>query len=806
MPTKCTQCIFLLSVTQAVFSNLVCPPLAAPILETYSAGQFAAVEQGGSLVNFLRMFRKSGPEFMQSEVHLVKINQCQLKPTHTLRFVNSSSPLAAKTSSGQCIVTTTRPTSADCNMKPSTTLQCCEIKETCFWKPPVQAQPRLRKYTNAQAIEASNWRKAYLKDIAKKGGLPGIIGAVLVFLGAPVYGLFQLCGYCQMPDRAAFTKTQKLLPLGFFLFFWLGIILCGFFAYFGNQKSIKGIAVLFADVKLFLTSMGRFVYGTLVPLNMMLTHLTKAQHQLNSTVVSSKWVSTADTSLTLMLNTWANQSASASQKAAGFDFLSQVNNVDQTITTNVHPMVTSFGSVLNTLETSLVSGEKALLTHLTQATGLLSTVKTMVVTLASSASNSDGTLSKFSLIRNYGSSVVFALSILFGALGLLIMLIAVVCPCGAKCHVRWTKSLNVSWVLNWLITIVAFILAAFCFCLAIVWADVCVLMNLASSDFTILLGTVVGRTLNSCFTNTPLVQTFGLANSFSFTDTLLSNSAQASTYNVTKAFHPVISQLQSIDQQLESKFDFTAMYQNLTAYTNVKSNSFKFVEDIHAYDLQHGGGCNFSESYLSDRTVYEPWLANTHKSNSSYGQTFRRIDQESSIAYMTRLYNQSAHCPKLSSTIVSYYQMVYSLLSTSANLGYNTQLCAEIGCPAANWPYSRSMKQQINTLVADLATVQTDIKNITGVLAKGVIADVNIFYCNSRCGFVKSYYDAFYDSLCTTTLEGFGQISLAMYLLALFQIPIMITTCSLTRRLRSLDFGKVALIAADDQGVEDNNK
>uniref|UniRef100_A0A7S2UZD3 Uncharacterized protein n=1 Tax=Fibrocapsa japonica TaxID=94617 RepID=A0A7S2UZD3_9STRA len=122
-----------------------------------------------------------------------------------------------------------------------------------------------------------------------------------------------------------------------------------------------------------------------------------------------------------------------------------------------------------------------------------------------------------------------------------------------------------------------------------------------------------------------------------------------------------------------------------------------------------------------------------------------------------------------------------------ADWGTDYYTCLEHGCPTSGFDDGSglSVYMRVNKFRQDLRDLQPKLMvDAFGDHLGAIMNATDTFYCNMRCGFVAQFYEATYQDFCVTTMGGFGQVALALFLLALFNIPIMLTSCMLSRRLR----------------------
>mmetsp|Transcript_9596 Transcript_9596/g.12550 ORF Transcript_9596/g.12550 Transcript_9596/m.12550 type:complete len:793 (+) Transcript_9596:464-2842(+) len=727
--------------------------------------------QGSKLRDFLVDYREGSDSFYEEKVEQFSIYSCEAAGTGETRYVTSSDASAAKTNSGDCIVTSEEPTASDCGLTSSDSSEyCCEVSETCYWEAPVEGQDRVRKYTDQEASDAETVWSDYVVDLSYFA-IPGIILAALVFLGAPIYGIAQLCCKCCRLRPDGYSKAQQIIPFLFFLLFFIGAFVSGLLSFFGNQQVITGLNNMFSYTLLGIFDMRDFLFGAVSPLNAVVDSLGESAGGVNQTIIESDWIYDSVDTLSAMLTTWSDKYASVD----GLDVTEELDAVSSSIDADLEPMVDSFIDLLEVLRDTLVDGKAGIEALVESAADTLSSLNSTLVGTADSIEVLQTNLNSYDNFRDYGSTSIFALSVAISGVTLIWMIAAKFLCKGSPCSF---KAMNITWVLNWVLTMLSFIIAAVALTFAVVWSDTCEFIDIMAADFSPYLGNSVGGALNACFNDSNLVEAFNLSSTLDFGEQIESAGSDADAFDVASQFSTILEEFATVDETIDKSLNFTALYEEFSVLTSTST-----------------GSCSFSEEYLTEEEIIYPWTANSG-GFSGMGESFNQTNGESAVDYIDRLYNWPSDCSSLSESItalfaVAYYNSTLLKWQMRSDFGYDSATCEAIGCPTDEWPYDLSIYAYLEVFQSNLTSIQNELSAIVDDLTSDLISHVDDFLCNTNCGFLGDFYHAMYGSLCTTTLGGFGQISLSLYLLAVFNIPIIICTVLMIRRLRSPEYEDV---------------
>jgi len=152
------------------------------------------------------------------------------------RYVAPTNDLAALDDDGLCLK------AADFDAYPAT---YCEIVETCYWEASNPNTDRVAKITNEQA-ERNNLDRYYEDLGIQYLGTPIALG-VINFLATLIFFIARcFFGKCSgrngdSATETEYSKSEKLLPIFFFLLFSLAIVVLSAVAHIGNGNITDGL-------------------------------------------------------------------------------------------------------------------------------------------------------------------------------------------------------------------------------------------------------------------------------------------------------------------------------------------------------------------------------------------------------------------------------------------------------------------------------------------------------------------------------------------------------------------------------------
>jgi len=770
-------------------------------------------------------YRKESEVWDQKTLQNLKIAYCESQSFSKSRWVPNTNPLAALNNSGSCIFSgdVQHPPPPDsCGIVPPnqtwthsqnrtssgfanqtlmhnatvTTphLYCCEIVENCFWGPVILGQNRTAHYTSQQVEDASKLFRDYVNEMIYPA-LPASFFACAVFLGAPLYGVFHLCfRWCRLRLQG-YTGLEKYIPFFFynvFCFIAIAGMVWALFADFGLTRVVNRIFVLFPKV---LQDSQKFALDLVTPLQKFQKGLQTKTPTVQTMLSKIPNPSNLTYELFFSIQLWQQRySRFSHSKYSKFNMTSQASILAQTANTQFTPLLNVMTKTISTVQKSYVSQTDELMGSTIHGAILLTEFNASLGHLKDVAKGLEPTAMYYGNLRSYAVYGILISSAGLSFFTLLLMSVAAFQLYGHKCLLY---TVDATWSLNWLVTTAGFVALAGATVGVLLMQDGCRFLDMISADFKPYFGSGSGTVFNTCINgNQTLISGLNLTAPLDLMANLSSALGAVIYLNPSSAAGVVLSKFHTTDSSLESLISFSPLFQNLSAYTN---GSVVYGGQT---DRSLGQACHFAEDYLTEAEILEPWVSNQYRNGTlAVRESYQRQRDETAAAYMARLY-QNPGCPNLGRKIMTSFYNAYNnvlqKLQMERDLGYNPQVCAAYGCPSESWPLKRSVFEILEVSTTNITSLQTDLALIYGMIRTSLLDPTTTFECSMDCKFMKSYFGWLQSDLCLTLAGNISQLGLCLACLLLCNIPLMILSCMLSRRLREPRFVKAVVPTIED--------
>lgn len=645
----------------------------------------------------------------------------------------------------------------------------CEVEENCYWGPVVENEDREPKYDDSDVKASEEMQEEYQFGLLKVM-VPQIVLGVLVFFGTFVYFIFRCicrckqCKHLYEPKEKGYTHNEKRLPIFFYIFFGLGVIICSFVAFAGNEDVTAGLTKTFDAVDNGIEGVIDFIGDASGPMIGVRDTTVDAANITIDIIAGTGWTAGGMAVLKDMVSHY-NVSYSAREPFIGDAMGDALENIDA----NIDPIVGDIQTTLDTLADGLVEMRNSIVQSVNSALNMLQGMNT-------SLSETQGQLDTYSEMvieyqdwRQAGVMIVFIFAIFLFVLGILAITAA------------WTKckyddfiiySFHLVWMFGALVCTLSFIVSGVATVLSVFFVDSCEMMDILVEDFTPYMGPSTAKGLNACFNDTPLVEAYNLTEQLSFAADLTAQFAILEESDTSAAFAGAKQPV------------------NDTGLFLMSLNASKPLEFLNFFTNNNevNSNCPFDDVYTEEH-VRTPWSESNTGAVSWNTEDYAREGTEDGLAYMTRIYTIADYTlcgfelKNLTDAWEFASEKVQLIEDMEADLGFNAELCETVSCPTEAWPYSNTLWEQLLEYERNVTLLEESLLNMTDSLVGDLINHVDDFYCNMKCGFIATLYHEMSDAMCNSLLGGFIQINGALMTLAFFQIPIILCAEILVTRL-----------------------
>ncbi|RHY82154.1 hypothetical protein DYB35_006376 [Aphanomyces astaci] len=361
-------------------------------------------------------------------------------------------------------------------------------------------------------------------------------------------------------------------------------------------------------------------------------------------------------------------------------------------------------------------------------------------------------------VTKYGIIALFALAIVVIVLGLLGILFGLT---PLRCLV---VVMHLAYIVAFVAIIITFILSAVFLAISVLLGDICQVQTVISANWTIALGDDA-KIVDACFKNQSLVDVLHLSDQFAFAD---------------KITFPKIDLSKMLDFSSFSSFSSTIGSTNTSTFSLDPTLIQTFVDALNTQTTVNAGGCVVTDGRYSGANLLTPWTANSDPAPAP---------SQPPDGYMQNRYNvKNAQCDSLPMRCMATAPTChYSDFVTEIWRNASTLKTIERDAAVFVTGMTTSMNSlvgYIDTFKSNVTTLTTTLSGIGDDLGSSLIADVNLIKARMRCAFVADTYTQLSDEFCVNMVPSFLMISLFLFLMGIFLIPVIITLIIMVKRLR----------------------
>jgi len=489
-----------------------------------------------------------------------------------------------------------------------------------------------------------------------------------------------------------------------------------------------------------------------------------------------------------------------------------LNEVVTGMNATVDPIVENIQTLLNTLNTELVTVSDTIQEAAGGAADQISSMNDTIVQLKADMDSFKETNDSMSNIRQGGVLAIFAVMLAFVSLGF-VGVISAFTPCKFDDYLEFL--LHFTWMFGSIIGTITFIVGGIALVLSIGWSDMCQFMDIVKEDFSVL-GEQAGTGLNACYNDTALLVAFNMTDKLDFAGPLENQLASVSDVDVSSSFSsmktPVSDMGATIAAITLTDLGGTDLIDSFSQLTNAEpsiKSAFDSTSFSGAYEARADSAKCCYDLTFTEANILAPWTGMTGTLSCDTSVPLTRVASETAKQYITRVFDLSACSTysfdnaNINTVYVEMHDTVVAKNGMLADLGTDATFCASNTCPTPELGYPTTIMQSLDDYEAKMSTLMGDFDTMGSNMLGALINHVNDFTCNMRCGFLASFMDELQDNWCIDLLSGFLDIALSLVLLAFFNIPVCICSAILVNRFRGkwrCGVGSVVFAGADEGG------
>jgi len=674
----------------------------------------------------------------------------------------------------------------------------CEVIESCYWGPIVENEARVVKIQNEDTVEADV--EQYYVDLGIQYLATPIALAVINFLATFVFFILRCCcGKCsgKNGDKATlseYSKTEKMVPIFFFMLFSLIIVILAAMAHTGNDSITEGLFDTTTAAITGLDTMELFMEASAKTITDIQTVVAGAVDEAVVTLDSTDWVKEGALAVPDLLLAFSAKYA-ANELLADLDLEDVLNDAVTTARNSTADIVTSLDDMLATVKSNLVDAQGDIIYQTDEAIDICETVIESIAGYSEEIQELEQQLESTDLFRKGGVLALFGLTLCLMVLAY-VGIIAGLTPCKGD---DWTiHFMNLTWIFGSLVATLAFIVGGASLSVSVFWSDVCFFSDLIVGDFGEYVDEQTAIGMNACFNDEGLVIAYNLTSELDFAGKISSQLDVLSDMEIGASMEPVFADIADVGLLIETDLDLTVLFAELNSLTadgvSTKDPVFACVD----YTVPQDHSFLFTEE-----NVRQPWTVHDEGTSATWsGESFQRSGTESGLEYMQRVY--TSNCNSDAFPPVPFDEAIEAAWTVASgtvqikedmfrDLGIDADICAALGCPTDDFGSDFSINSFLVDYTEDLVELQDTMLAWADSVIGDAIALVEEFQCNAYCGFMAKAYNSMHESLCSTTLGGFQVVSLALLFLAVCLIPVVITSAIMVVRLRGLWVGEVTV-------------
>lgn len=753
----------------------------------------------------IRDMRGGTDEFYRDLLDALTIKLCeeQTKKVSTeesanprVRFVNMENPLAYKNSEGNCV----RVGSPEDEVLEAYDQDLCEVKPNCFWNEIVPGdQYRATMYSREAARKLppdDQMDEKEAEEVIKKWatGLvafvaPGIILSVLSLL---TMILFLLCRCCcnrcggRKAKKGGYTCGQKLVPLIIFVIFSAGIIVTAAISLLFNEQVGSAVTDVFNISSMSLDDSGEWIVNARLPLtqirDQVLTSVDEVKVELNGT----DFVEYGLGGITDKLDDFGLHTANVKLPRGcveGQDLhcipCGVCTTISNQVTTSSTQMraaagegVESLRVVRQSLNGELVNTADTIKNVVDEKVNATLEFSTAIDNSKKSLGDVEKTWDEQDNIRAAGVLAMFALSIAVIAIGIVGIILGFT-PLSFLAHI-----LHIAYLIGFIALFIGFMVAAIMIALSVLLGDTCEITSVMTEDWTPLVGKDAAQGLNACFRNESLLE----------------------AYNLTDAldFNEAVQFPDSLD--LTSMLNFSALEGFAAEISNTDASTFpidqaemqQFVDVMNTYTGQNSASCLPNDNSYALTNVLTPWTANGEPSLDRAPEAYLRNRYSASgpnAAILTGCETSQPFECSQDQTPCNFEEFVIEIwVNVSSLVQIEIDAAAFLVDMKANMT---GVMDEVDDFKVNITNLDGAIVNIQTSLTSNLFKYADDFKEAMYCNFIGEGFSKITFAMCNDMMPALLMISLMIFLMGIFLIPVNITLIILCKRLKATGNGYV---------------
>lgn len=759
-------------------------------VNAYSQARLDALKLSGAVGNaaMANMRRKSRSWYEQSLRKAMTFFCAETSSDEEMqRCVMPNSSYADRDITGNCIKLQDEGNCASKGM--------CERRGTCRWDDPIPGtSPRREFFTNANITTARDWMMSeYPKSFAKFMA-PGIVFAVLTGVISVAFVVlrcvFNQCGG-RNPREKGYTRCDILIPSVIFVACSAAVFICSVFTIAQNTNISDGVAGVINSLNVTLRNIDIYASNLQAPLNDIDQQLQSAKITVAAQMNDLEWITKDGEKLRQMIKdfgtTYMTQGPFPFKTCTSAQSTSCIVCPDavcgaplKSFLDNLQAGMSSTGGVVEhsvlTMQDAFVRKSNNLSVSIRTASRELSEISNLSRSSTEMIDVIQETIDDYSFSRSALVLTVFLFGMIASLLGLFAIFKGV---CRRKSV--WVHLLHVSWLLGVLVCILGFVLSSSLLAVGGLWYDSCNYMNILHADLTPYLPNEMSTILNACFNDSTILDPLHLVDSLEFQCELDDDNAALQRADFTTVPNLIAVYGKKVVDYGLRDFGFDpAVSRDLLAKANNAAN---------------GAGLG-SKPFTAD-DVITPWTF-YKESPSTFGCDAKNLTQdqlptcymEGKCASVTTVSTVAKDKCKELYTNVYYYALSFSKISDMLETMHEDLLGDTGKSFSDTWNYDVSLAEFAQQYFTKIAAVKT---GTIEYLVKGevgrVINSIERVRCSESCGWINISFNSVHDTLCHDILGTTLAISLCVFFLCVFLIPMIITGITLQKRLRGVKKG-----------------
>ncbi|RHZ10791.1 hypothetical protein DYB37_009924 [Aphanomyces astaci] len=698
------------------------------------------------------------------------------------RFVSKDSKLALKNKTGSCIHVA-RPAGV---VATNYGRGLCEVKPNCYWAPidETALTDRGPKYSTLQGPQPPDGAyrvtdaKAFLQTYAKGFGAVVVPSIILLVLSVLSILLFILCRCCcnkcggRNGKPGGYNCMEKFLPVLFYLLFAIAILVLAALSYVYYGIVTTSVSKIFDIVLALIDTITLWMASLLAPLKDIGDNVISSSANISTQLDNSGFIEVGLDGITSQLNAFAAQTNGVTLPTAcrvGVDLFctacqactdinTQITSVNSQINSAAGAGVASLKETRTSIKSLLIGASDTIQGVVKMAFDTQDTLNTNIKANTQPVVDLQTQWNSNTAVTKYGIIALFALAIVVIVLGLLGILFGLT---PLRCLV---VVMHLAYIVAFVAIIITFILSAVFLAISVLLGDICQVQTVISANWTIALGDDA-KIVDACFKNQSLVDVLHLSDQFAFAD---------------KITFPKIDLSKMLDFSSFSSFSSTIGSTNTSTFSLDPTLIQTFVDALNTQTTVNAGGCVVTDGRYSGANLLTPWTANSDPAPAP---------SQPPDGYMQNRYNvKNAQCDSLPMRCMATAPTChYSDFVTEIWRNASTLKTIERDAAVFVTGMTTSMNSlvgYIDTFKSNVTTLTTTLSGIGDDLGSSLIADVNLIKARMRCAFVADTYTQLSDEFCVNMVPSFLMISLFLFLMGIFLIPVIITLIIMVKRLR----------------------